>query len=263
MTTLSILIPIESPAEQPLAQWEELSALRLTGAAVCEVVAAVTAPDFDVERLRQRSVSTPAGPALRILRFARPADRGAALAAAIAASTGDLLVALEDSRQYDIADVARLVERLARFDLVCGCRRASFAVRALRRLRDLPRFLVLGSYVRDPDCLCWAARREAVSGLELSRGMERFLPALVARRGYRVGETHVVARRVPRLPSRGGWLDLVTAWGVRRQLRPNAVEELPAVSPSRSDTLRIDESHATATQRMRTNARSPSPHEQQ
>lgn len=261
MTTLSILIPLETSAEQPLAQWEALAALRLPEIAVCEVVAAVGAPDYDVERLRRRCATTVAGPPLRILRFSRPAERGAALAAAIAASAGDLLVALEDSQQYDVEDVARLVERLARFDLVCGCRRASFAGRAVRRLQDLPRFLVLGSYVRDPDCLCWAARREAVSGLELSRGLERFLPALVARRGFRVGETHVCARRVARPPAHGHWFDLLTAWGVRRQLRPNPVEELPAVLPARSAALRIDGPHAAA-QRNRSNVRATSPHEQ-
>ncbi len=75
--------------------------------------------------------------------------------------------------------------------------------------------------MRDPECLVWAARREAVAGVELPCGMYRYLATLVAARGFRVGEITVPT------PGRSvalsdGWPnpgDLLAAWWLKRRWR--------------------------------------------
>jgi glycosyltransferase involved in cell wall biosynthesis len=130
-------------------------------------------------------------PCLRLLRLDRRAGSGAALTAGIAAARGQVIVAIDLHGRYSLDDVPRLIQRLSRADAVFGYRRAGYAARALRAVLQLPRRLARGLLVRDPRCLFWAARHEALEGLELSGGRYRLLPEIVALSGYRVGQLHV------------------------------------------------------------------------
>jgi dolichol-phosphate mannosyltransferase len=128
---------------------------------------------------------------LRVLRLDRPWSTSAAVTAGIAAARGEVIAAIEASGQYPASEIRRLTARLARADVVFGCRRRGRLARALRWPTRVVRRLLLGLEIRDPDCLLWAARREAVAGLKLADGMHRLMCVLVGRRGYRVGEYHV------------------------------------------------------------------------
>jgi glycosyltransferase involved in cell wall biosynthesis len=129
--------------------------------------------------------------ALRIVKLKRPSGFSAALTIGIQAAQGEVVVLFEPSGQYRVEQIAHLVERLARADLVCGRRQSGRLAKMLLALAQAPRRLLLGLEVRDPDCLFWAARREALAGIELLPGMHRFLGSLVTTRGFRVTEMHV------------------------------------------------------------------------
>ncbi len=97
-------------------------------------------------------------------------------------------------------------------------------------MAGLPQRWLLGADLRSTDCLFWAARREAITGLESARGTARFLPWLVAMRGFRVGET-TVRFQPGHEPARDVWphpADLLAVWWLRRRYRPAKVEELHA-----------------------------------
>lgn len=169
-------------------------------------------------------------PGLRLVFLDSCAGLSAALTAGIAAARGEAVVALEAGDRYPATEVARLLRRLSRADAVFGCRRLSPARRALRRIAQAPRRLLFGDAIRDPDCLLWAARREAVAGLVLARGMYRYLPGMISRRGFRVGELHVdhqpAARRTS---SRDAWPnpgDLLAAWWLRKRQTPYTATEI-------------------------------------
>ncbi|MEX2560192.1 MAG: glycosyltransferase [Pirellulales bacterium] len=130
-------------------------------------------------------------PALRVLCLDPAGGPAAALGAGIAAARGEVVVALEASGRYPVQEIPRLVARLNRSDAVFGYRRASGPMRFCRRLLYHPRRLFRGPDIHDPGCLLWAARLEAVRGLTLFGRRHFALAALVARRGYRVGELHV------------------------------------------------------------------------
>ena len=130
--------------------------------------------------------------------------------------------------EYPLQQIPHLIAELSRTDIVFARQRLAGWAHAWQQLISLPQRWLLGPDARNADGLCWAARREAVAGLEPTRGTARFLPWLVAMRGFRVGETSV--RFQPQRPSfRDAWPhpgDLLAVWWLRRRNRPSKVEEL-------------------------------------
>ena len=180
------------------------------------------------ETLNTLAVLLGSEPALRLLRLEAPAGTSTALSAGIAAARGDILIAIEAGDRYSVEQIPHLVARLSRLDLVVGRLRLGAWRKFWHRLGRIPRWALLGLDVRHPDCLFWAARREAVEGIHLPRGMRRYLPWLVARRGFRVGDVYVRASGRPtRLHDPpGNPLDLLTAWWTCRRWRNDEAHEI-------------------------------------
>jgi glycosyltransferase involved in cell wall biosynthesis len=168
--------------------------------------------------------------ALRVVKLKRTSGFSAALTVGIQAAQGEIVVLCEPSGQYRVEQIAHLVERLARADLVCGRRQRGRLAKMLLALAQAPRRLLLGLEVRDPDCLFWAARREALAGIELLPGMHRFLGSLVTTRGFRVTEMHVDHTPGSRYRiGLEGWPrlgNLLMTWWQRRSYRNVEASEL-------------------------------------
>jgi glycosyltransferase involved in cell wall biosynthesis len=158
---------------------------------------------------------------IRVLNFTPACGLSAALSAGLALASGDIIVTLPAGDGSVGAIIQLLLEELVRVDLVVGRPHRQGVHKLFHRLARIPRWLLLGLEVRDPECLVWAARREAVAGVELPCGMYRYLATLVAARGYRVGEITVPT------PGRSvmlsdGWPnpgDLLAAWWFKRRWR--------------------------------------------
>jgi glycosyltransferase involved in cell wall biosynthesis len=188
-------------------------------------------------------------PSVRFLRLNHRGGLSAALSAGIAAARGEVLFGMAPDGQFRAEQIGWLVERLSRADLVVGRRPRPRWMKAWLAAARLPRRLFLGLDARDPDCLFWAARREAVERLTLSAGMHRFLAPLVAARGYRVCEIHVDAAGPSRgaehrfLSEESGSLlaagNLLYTWWQRRNARPIEAREAMPHSLSASHSPRI------------------------
>jgi glycosyltransferase involved in cell wall biosynthesis len=176
-----------------------------------------------------------AEPALRLLRLAEPAGTSTALSAGIAAARGEILIAIEAGDHYSVDQVPHLIARLSRLDLVVGRLRLGAWRKFWHRVGRIPRWMLLGIEVRHPDCLFWAARREAVEGVHLARGMRRYLPWLVARRGFRVGDMYVNenSTRARLNDPRANPLDLLTAWWTCRRWRNDTAHEIQPTTENR------------------------------
>jgi hypothetical protein len=150
---------------------------------------------------------------------------GEALTTGIARARGEMVIVLEAGLHYEAEEIPRLLERLTRADLVCGKRPRRGLAKLWQRVARVPRWLMLGLEVRDPACLYWAGRREAIARLDLSGGLYRYVATLVAARGFRVDELPVDdARRwwwEPVRPSA-----LVTAWRLARLYREHVRERM-------------------------------------
>lgn len=176
-------------------------------------------------------------PAMRLLVLDAPAGASTALSVGIAAARGDIVIAAEPGQTGAVEQIPSLIARLSRLDLVYAKRRLAGWQKLWHRLGRIPRALLLGLDVRQPDGLFWAARREAVAGIHLSPGMRRYLPWLVARRGFRVGDMYLDALArdkatvVHSLPDGGRHaLDLLTAWWLCRRWRNDAFHEVIAAA---------------------------------
>jgi len=242
MVQLSVLIPARDAGDEVARQLPEVIRAAAALAETFEVIGIDDGGQFESVQLWRRLLTE--YPQLRVLRLEERQGLSAALAAGIAAAKGQIIVTMEPGPRYLPEQISWLTERLSRADLVHGRRRRSRLVRFLQAFTMWPRRLLFGVEVRDPTCLFWAARREAVAGLDLGRGMHRFVGALMAVKGFRVCEItvdHRPARR-PRghfsLPS---LMNLLVVWYLRKIVQHPTYDEL-ARFESRIDgrQLRVD-----------------------
>jgi glycosyltransferase involved in cell wall biosynthesis len=148
---------------------------------------------------RLRALAT-ADPHLRIVDLDGNFGEAAALSAGFAHARGDVVVTLDGDGQNDPAAVPRLLEALVPgVDVVSGRRRErkeAFVSRVLpSRTANSLIALATGVPVHDTGCGLKAYRREVLTGTQLPRGMNRFLPAILGVGPSRVAEIWVEDRK--------------------------------------------------------------------
>ena len=241
MAQVSVLIPQRNAGTVVASQLPDL----------CAVLEKI-APDYELIVIDDASRPSTLDPLekslaavgrIRLLKFAPACGLSAALTAGLAAADGEYVVTLPAGDFCSPTLIALLLDELVRADLVVGRPQRHGLAKTLHRIARLPRWLLLGLEVRDPECLVWAARREAIAGLELPRGMYRYLATLVSARGFRVGEITIPT------PGRSLGLsdgfpnpgDLLAAWWFKRRWRQYdrlEVAEAPTtINPSASGAL--------------------------
>lgn len=133
---------------------------------------------------------------------------GAALRSGFAASRYELVSFLDGDRQFRVADIGRLLERLAGPDMpdvVVGyrLRRADPPIRLIyARAYRLALRIFFGLRVRDPDCACKLFRRAALAGIRLESG-GAFLSAELLIKLQRNGRS-IAEAGVPHYPRSAG-----------------------------------------------------------
>ena len=161
---------------------------------------------------------------------------GGALRSGFEASRYELLAFTDGDRQFRIADLARLTERLAgpdRPDVVVGFRikRADPVIRIVyARTYKLANRIFFGLRVRDVDCACKLFRREALEGVRVESGGAFFSAELL----IKIGEQgrSVVEVGVPHYARTAGsptgakpsviWRAVKDFWMLRLRLWANA-----------------------------------------
>tara|TARA_Y100000034_G_scaffold25723_1_gene30607 strand:- start:13585 stop:14520 length:936 start_codon:yes stop_codon:yes gene_type:complete len=115
-----------------------------------------------------------------------------ALMAGFNHATGKILVTLDADLQNDPADIPKLIHKLETgHDVVCGWRMARKDNVVKKLPSKLSNFLnrkLTGLKIHDSGCTLRAYRREAVEGLKLFGENHRYIPALIASKGYKVSE---------------------------------------------------------------------------
>ena len=140
-------------------------------------------------------------PHVRVIRFRRNFGQTPAMAAGFDHARGRLVVTMDGDLQNDPFDIPRLVHELHHgdrgrgYDIVCGWRKDRQDAR-LSRL--LPSFIAnkliawaTGVRIHDTGCTLKVYRDWVVKRLFLYSDMHRFIPALAAGAGARVGELPV------------------------------------------------------------------------
>lgn len=152
---------------------------------------------------------------------------GAALRSGFAAARYDHLAFTDGDRQFKVADLGRLIERLqaGHAEAVVGyrIRRADPLVRTVyARLYRLANRIFFGLTVRDVDCACKLFRRAALEGVSVESGGAFFSAELLIKlsaRGRRIDEVGV-----PHYPRTAG-----SPTGARPQVVLRAVRDFWAL----------------------------------
>ncbi|KQO41578.1 glycosyltransferase family 2 protein [Methylobacterium sp. Leaf85] len=175
-------------------------------------------------------------PWLRVIRHARSGGQSAAIRSGVAVARGALIATLDGDGQNDPAFIPALVAALEEGGRSTGLAQGQRVGRKDGRLKSLQsriangvRGRILKDDTRDTGCGMKVFRREVYRALPYFDALHRFMPALVAREGYRVVHADVIDR--PRFTGRSnyglfdrlwvGLLDLAGVWWLIRRKRPS------------------------------------------
>lgn len=238
MEGISVLIPHRN-APTAIAQFIANAgpALAVHQAAV-EMV--VIDDDSRLDAIESLFKALAAQPTVRILRLRQPHGAEAAMVAGMKATSNPIVIAIDPSAGYGLADIDKLLVRLSRHDFVIGRRRFWGWRKYWHVLFHAPAAMLRLRTVHDPGCFCWAARREAIPPGAFGRGMLRMLPLLVSRHGYRIDEAYLSSIRHRRGTLRRRFARplevLATLWLARADSPVHFIE----IGPSAKRVLRID-----------------------
>ena len=150
---------------------------------------------------------------LRIIRFRKNFGQTSAMKAGFDLARGDVVVTLDGDMQNDPADIPAMVWQCKKFDLVNGWRhnrRDPPGKRFFSGMSNLLARKLTGLELHDFGCTLRAHRLKTVKGIDMFGETHRFIPALIAMRGYSVSEMKVNHR-----PRRAG----KTKYGLGRLIR--------------------------------------------
>src|SRR5689334_24608531 len=130
-------------------------------------------------------------PWLRVLRMAKNGGQSAAFDAGFKAARGEVIATIDADLQNDPEEIPRLLPLLDGHDMIAGWRQKrndTFVRRMQSKIANKIRNWISQESIRDSACSLKLYRRHCLEGLQLYKGMHRFLPTLVKMRGYTVRE---------------------------------------------------------------------------
>lgn len=160
----------------------------------------------------------------RYLSFEKNTGQSAAFLAGFKEAKGALIATMDGDGQNDPADIPRLVTEMqsGTMDMINGyrARRKDNLIRKVAsRIANAFRNRITGKTVSDVGCSTRVFKRECVECLPQFKGVHRFLPTLVAMRGFTLAEVPVNHR--PRLRGKTKysinnrlWVGLIDTFGV-------------------------------------------------
>lgn len=217
MKSLSVIVPVfnEEQSVEKLHK-EIVSACSALGSSFEAIFVDDGSSDATLEKLKTLSP-------IKVVSLRRNFGQTAAFDAGIKASSGEVVVTLDGDGQNDPADIPKLIKKLDEgFDMAVGWRKDrkdALGKRIVSRSAHMLRRVFVRDGIHDSGSSLKAARRECFDAIELYGEMHRFIPGLLAARGYRIGE--VVENHRPRLHGASkytigrtfrGFLDMLGIW---------------------------------------------------
>lgn len=138
-------------------------------------------------------------PAVHYIFFRKNFGKAAALQAGIRHCTGDLILTMDADLQDDPCEFQAFVDMIDQgYDLVSGWKKERhdpLEKRIPSKLFNAFTSKISGVRLHDFNCGYKIYRREAVQNLSIYGELHRYLPVLVARKGFRIGEIPVHHRK--------------------------------------------------------------------
>lgn len=212
---VSVLIPILNEEDNVDPLCRELTEVLDDAGLDYEII---FVDDGSTDRSLERLLAFADGnPRILVLDLRRNFGQTAAMAAGIDHARGKILIPMDGDRQNDPHDIPALLEMLdgtPRLDIVSGWRKSRqdhwFSRRLPSKIANAMIRRFTGIRIHDFGCTLKAYRREVLEHISLSSDLHRFLPALAAWHGAKIGEMAVNHR--PRVAGR-------TKYDLRRTIR--------------------------------------------
>jgi glycosyltransferase involved in cell wall biosynthesis len=129
---------------------------------------------------------------IKIVKLRKNFGQSAALNAGFSNSSGSIVVSMDADLQNDPEDIPRLLEKMKEgFDVVSGWRkerRDPLGKKIASKFANKLYTKLTGLKIHDSGCSLKAYKKEALRDLELYGEMHRFIPALIAAKGFKIGE---------------------------------------------------------------------------
>ncbi|MBN2422257.1 glycosyltransferase family 2 protein [Candidatus Woesearchaeota archaeon] len=160
---------------------------------------------------------------LKIIKLRNNFGQSAALDAGFKNASGNIIIAMDGDLQNDPNDIPALLNKLNEgYDVVSGWRadrKDPITKKIPSKIAYLIRKRITKLKIHDSGCTLKAYRKEALDGLDLYGEMHRFIPDLIALKGFKITEVKVNHR--PRLKGKTkykftrmlkGFLDLAVVY---------------------------------------------------
>lgn len=165
---------------------------------------------------------------VKLVSFRKNFGQTAALDAGIKIAKNEYVITMDGDNQNDPADIPNLIKHLEdnKLDVVSGWRRKrkdSFSKKIASRGADWLRRFFINDKIHDSGCSLKVYKKECFDKLSLYGEMHRFIPAILAIKGYKIGEISVNHR--PRISGKTkynwkrlikGSIDLISVWFWRK-----------------------------------------------
>jgi len=131
---------------------------------------------------------------LHVIRLKENRGLSTALHAGIREAQGEKIVTLDSDLQNDPADIPRLMEYMADYDMATGWRQKRedpWLKKISSKIANAVRNRLSGEDIRDSACTLRVFKRECLKDIKPFNGMHRFFSTLARTEGYRVIEVPV------------------------------------------------------------------------
>ena len=164
---------------------------------------------------------------VKIIKFRKNFGQTAAMMAGFENSNGKVIVSLDGDLQNDPSDIPKLLDKLNEgYDVVSGWRynrQDSFGKKTFSKIANSFRQLLVKDPIHDSGCSLRAYKKECFSDLQLHGEMHRYIPAILAWKGFKLDEVKV--NHLPRKYGKTkynmwrvtkGFMDLINVWFWRK-----------------------------------------------
>ena len=132
---------------------------------------------------------------VKIVKLRKNFGQSAAINAGITNSTGEIIITMDADLQNDPQDIPKLLKKLDEgFDVVSGWRKNRkdpIAKKLFSKFGNRMYKKLTGLKIHDSGCSLKAYKKESLENLELYGEMHRFIPALIASKGFKIAELEV------------------------------------------------------------------------
>ncbi|MBI4017835.1 MAG: glycosyltransferase family 2 protein [Candidatus Aenigmarchaeota archaeon] len=194
MHSISVVVPMYNEEANVRPLYEAVTrVLKKMGRKYEIVVANDGSTDATLPRLKELAHKDSH---FHVVSLSRRFGQTQAFQAGIDAAQGDIIVTMDGDLQNDPEDIPALVDMLekGRYGVVSGWRyerKDPFAKRFFSKLQTGMMRKLTGVDIHDSVCALKAYRADALKSVRLYGEMHRYIPALIASKGYSVGEMKV------------------------------------------------------------------------